>query len=155
MAYGIFRGMRLLPTLFAFKAADQSKTSDATPAMDGTLVLNVAANSTYRLRACLRFNLATDNPGLDFSLGGTAGIANVAGGMRKQKDSTTFTAHIDASSANPNGAGSGGDYWYDIDYLVETTTAGTLGILWSQDTSHADAATLKRGSFIEAALVAG
>jgi hypothetical protein len=143
------KGHSVLGVKTGYKTADQSKTSNASPALDAQVQVSLDANATYRVVVMTRFNLASDNPGLDMLLAGTVGINNVSGFMLS-KHTGAPDVFDNTYSANPNGAGSSGDYVYQMEFTIETSTSGTLGVSWSQDTSHADAVTLKRGSYIRA-----
>ena len=138
----------------AYKTADEAETLDAVATLDSELLINVLAGKKYALYAMLRFNVASANPGVRAQIGGTATIGHKEGGVTARSNDNPITAIFDEHAIeddvaivyNPPNAG---EVLVEVRATLEVTVGGTLGISWAQASSHADATTLLRGSFLE------
>ena len=125
------------------KGADQTKTSDTTLADDSELVLPVAGNKVYSVRAVIfQKTHATPDFKYDFSLpAGATGIKNTLAPRPDNGDATadittdvTF-ATVDASEM------------IEIVGTVTTgTAAGNIGFRWAQVNSSVEDAIVLAGS---------
>lgn len=129
------------------KPSDTVRTNDATEDPDPHLTLPVGVGRYY-FKAMLRYAMASDNPGCKAALypGGAAVVSNAAG--YQDSDLETSGLGTDILSISTSGAGTSGDHVVVWEGVIEFSTGGSLDIVWSQNSSHADATTMRRGSFL-------
>jgi hypothetical protein len=137
-----------------FKTADEAKTSDTTLANDSTLTIAMDATSTYVFSFVVHHS-TTAAPDAKYALDYSGTVAsiyvtrehNVPGGSFASADtfSQTTTTVPGAQFVQAN-AGSG---FIRITGIITTTTAGTLGFQYAQNTSSGEPATVRAGSYLE------
>jgi len=131
------------PITTAYKTADETKVSDATPAIDDDLQIELEANSFYNVQ--ILFNQESDalydvKVGLVYPVNST-GVWSII----SNASTAAFALGVTTRS---NGAGS--EVMGIMRVLVQTVDAGTFGFRWSQNTSGAIGSTLKKGSSLVA-----
>ncbi|MEV7413292.1 hypothetical protein AB0O04_36400 [Streptomyces althioticus] len=131
-----------LPTVHAYKSADTSRTSTATPAADPHLALAVVANARYMVEAVVGWDNGGGGFRVDFTVPSGASLLWVDNDGFLSPDAGTdqgFSATVGTTLKG---------------MLVTGATAGTLTLRWAQNTSNAAATTLKAGCYIAATRVA-
>jgi hypothetical protein len=137
------------------KTADQSISSNTTPANDNTLYFSMSSGHVYQIRGAIYFGFASGGGGAKLGFTGPTGTI------------ITITAYTGLPNSGTPGfnATLGGSGWgsYAVaaaDYgtmgsiiftiLVDPTTAsGTFAFQWSQNVSETTATTVYAGSYIE------
>lgn len=136
-----------------YKNADTSRTTTTTVADDPDLTISLSAG-TYIIRVSLCFSNASTSPGEKFKVAfsgtysiatGTLEIGNhVAAGIRGSYPNST-----DADVFAPTFSDANRNEWGFVNVFLKATGTGTFSLQWAQSTSHADATTLKKGSFMQ------
>lgn len=139
--------------LRAAKGANTPRSTNTTLTADPDLSVAVLANSRYLVTLSLPYNGAATGTGdlkLGFSVpsgstlpGGFLGIANPLGVaiLPVTAASTLFSATN----------GTGNPLWCQVTAtLFTSTTAGSLILMWAQNTSNATATTLMAGASLQA-----
>lgn len=145
--------------LTASKSSDTSRASDTTRAVDPHLVVPMAANTTYDLRALIIGTSAANAAG-DLSAhwqypsdgvfsfvalglvdtlasGSSADLQAGAVALDTVSPTAQFVVGLSTSTT--------GTF---VVARVSTVTAGDLSLYWAQNTSSASASTLKGGSYV-------
>ena len=129
----------------AVKAADQTKTNDATPAADTDLTLPVTANTVYAVDVVILGSAAT-TPDLKIGWSGPSGaqfLWSEDHGAASNNASVIGQTLIIAGNA-----GETTRHFYVNGTLTVAGTAGSFAVTWAQDTLDAGNATLKAGTWI-------
>lgn len=147
---------------FAFKTANETRTSNTTLTNDTHLVVPVAANVTYILDGYFEYD-GTFGPGtsdikFDWTIPAGASLTwspfGLANNDTTQKLNTNQGA---ATSVMPLGTyGTGGSHQTarPFGYLTVAGTSGNLQLRWAQNVSNATAVTMYTGSWIRLQRVA-
>jgi hypothetical protein len=134
-------------------SADQSITSSTTFADATGLTANLDPNKSYRFELNIVFNLVSIVSGYKFQLVGPASPPNVIsvskvfnGVLGTLLSATTQTS---LSSSIAGALATAGLHVFTLEGLIENgANAGTLKLQFAQNTSDANAITLKRGSYL-------
>lgn len=121
------------------KVTDETKTSDTTLANDGALIYSAAANKIIRLHANIRVTVASATPDIKMTWVGPAG----ATGWWVETYWTTNDGDLGVNNAP--GLSTYAVFIYDVTVITDATP-GTVAFQWAQNTSSADATTVKAGS---------
>ncbi len=133
------------------QAADQSVTSSTSPVTATNLQTNLPAGATMLVQLRLRFvGATTTTQGYNFQLttsGGFAAVGPTLGIGVMSSNETTSTIISTTNNSIPNGAISDGvGDMVSMDFILVVGTAGAIGLQFSQNSSSANATTLKAGS---------
>lgn len=139
------------------KTADEQTTADTTLTNDNTLVAALSASTAYRLKWFIWGTTA--NATMDYKYAVSySGTTTEVHCKRRHVAAGTTTAGTDlentVSQASILGstavtATSTGDFYVEIDCIVEANAAGTIAFQWAQNTSDAGALIIKHGSYLE------
>lgn len=136
------------------KDADTARTSTTTLADDADLAgFDVAAATEYLLEAELRVTTANDTPDFKYTWQFSQ-TPQQASGFLVDEGGTGVTdgtaSSITLTSTSTRNASGGADFVLRVSarILGHATTAGTMDFQWAQDTSSANATTLKAGSWM-------
>lgn len=136
-----------IPT--AYKAADQSKTTDTSPAVDSALFFSAEANGIYRISVLIFVQAASATPNINCGINANQSATNVRFWVEQWSAAGYHSIGSFAAYATP-GLGPIPTATVGIIKLEGTVengaNAATIGVYWSQNTSSADATTIKRGS---------
>jgi hypothetical protein len=122
------------------KGSDTSRTTNTTLTDDPDLSIALEANTTYHFYALFTLNQGGGQPGFKMTFVGPSG------------STISWSATIDSGNNYYAGAGgtsqgssltSGGHGVVCTGSIVVGSTAGNLKLQWAQNTSHANAATIK------------
>lgn len=138
----------MLPDI-AVKASNTSRSTTTTLAADPHLVLPLEANATYDLDLDIAYNGNTNGSGdLKFGFSGPSGYTMAFGAWL-----VSIPAGVSSSGGNQGttlvsgSAGTGTPLAAKVHGTVSTSsTAGSLTLLWAQNTSNGTATTLTTGS---------
>lgn len=136
------------------KPTDTARSNTIVSAVDPHLFLAVTPG-TYRVRVYAVFD-TTANADAKYNLTMNGGAAsqltyrkhNIAGAAAGTDLFTEAVAGAAVGDQSVLGTGTG-PVWVEIDALVVVTQAGTLEFRWAQGSSHAQACTLKAGSYMD------
>lgn len=134
------------------RTSDLSRTADTTLAAD-TVLTAALTTGTYRLQISLVFNNASGTPGNKAKLA-FSGTATTASGVARYgahggvSSASVFPNPSDANLFAPTFTSASQNNTLVMDAILVVTVGGTLDVQWSQNTSSADATTLKAGSFM-------
>ena len=154
-------GRPVQKTITFGKTADESVTSSTTLQDDDDLVdIPLEEDGIYALQACLHFDAAANGPGVQFRFVLSAASAAACGIIAHASDSggnsISDSLPIGASSttgstfANSAAMDESADPTFMIHGIIHANGAAdsTLKLQWAQNTSDANALTLKKGSWI-------
>lgn len=137
-----------------YKAADQSKASDATLADDDTLFFPMLANTKYAFEFKAFFDTAA-TPDFKFAIDAPAS-PTILRLIRKHVDPAALTSLVVASevaevgsTALAGGTGTNGGFVEAEGIVHNGVNAGNLAFQWAQNTSNASATIVRAGSYIK------
>ncbi|MDX3024078.1 hypothetical protein [Streptomyces acidiscabies] len=146
---------KMLP-LVAYKTATTSRASTTTATADPDLVIPIAASelATYAIEGFLSLTSALLG-GADIKVGlsysGTQSQGTWVG--QGTDTSATTNARFFGQSINGNtqtyGVNGGNFSIVEINGLITPTSAGTLSLLWAQNTANATATNMRLGSWLK------
>lgn len=137
----------------AYKATDQSKTSDTTLANDTNLIFNpITSGKKYAIRGRIFFDTAA-TPDFKYRLGGSATITPLRIFTKHVVPGTTVLVNaietaFPTTTQAVTGTGTTGGY-IEIDGEFTVTGTGTIALQWAQNTSNASATKVLAGSYLE------
>jgi hypothetical protein len=137
------------------KAADSSKTSDATLATDSDMTIALPPASTYALTGLIIFDAGqTGDFKMSLTVSGSGqvlwgGLGPISSHVSATGEASVTTRRLATTTAVTwGGAGTGFPLAVPISGLVTTVDLATLTLQWSQGTSDATATVFKGGSWI-------
>jgi hypothetical protein len=137
------------------KTADQSKTTDTTIAADSDLTLAVSASKNYRIRFYVYVAVASATPDLKFRITGPTSptLVNMSVNVftnESAADSRQLTNAFDSSDRTLVWASGAGTGVVEVEVILQNgANAGNVTIQWAQNSSSANATTVRGGSYIE------
>jgi hypothetical protein len=126
--------------LTAYKTADESKTNDATPAIDTDLQVELEASSEYTFQLTILTN-GHATPDMKYTFVVPSGAV---GGYSLDLDADNASLTLLTSSTFNSQFGN--DRIGVLIGRIKTSSAGTFGFSWAQWTLDANALTLQEGS---------
>lgn len=143
---------------FVRKTADESVTSSTTLQNDDALALAVGANEVWEVEASIRYSGASATPDLKMDFTSPAGASGVLAAFGSVSTGDVHQApqewSITGAFTQTFGTGGGVRTVLAKGVLITAGTAGNLQCRWAQNTSSADATTVKANSYIRARRVA-
>ena len=133
----------ITPILSAVKTSDETISSDNTPNIDSELVLSLEASTIYAIDGHLEITSGA-TPDFSFQLNGTVG--GTAAILTDDVNDATQTSGLSASQLSTDGTFT----LVSLSAVIETSSAGTLGLYWSQWVSDASNTTLHENSWLRA-----
>jgi len=131
------------PDVVITKSADQAKTSDTVLADDSELFFAVAASEKWVGHAVIQVTTASATPDIKMQFAGPAGSTG--------RYVETYNIFSDSALGSSNTFGMTTFAIFVFDFvIVNGATPGNLSFQWSQNTSSADATTVKAGSALYA-----
>lgn len=130
------------------KTADETKNNDTTLALDDELFFTSEANGTYVIQAVLRVT-GDAVPDMKIRTSGPTGSTGKRTSGTWASTAGAATSDISAvSGITLSGVTAPKviSFWV---YMVTSTTTGSIGIEWAQNTSDAADSTMQKGSFIK------
>lgn len=139
------------PTLYAYKSADEIKTSDSTLADDSDLSVAMELNAQYSFEAFVRFPEVHQTPDVKLSLAVPAGASADFMLQAVQSDAVQLSSAKSAGDVVVVSSVSNTDEVHlRIVGTVKTgATAGSAVIQWAQNTSDANNVALGQGSWVK------
>jgi hypothetical protein len=130
------------------KSADESVSSSITLQDDDALLFAVAANEVWVFEASILYTAASATPDLKFTWAAPSGASGwyLAGGSTNP----TIGLGVESNTA----ADTTVRVFKYVGYVANGATAGSVKFQWAQNTSSADATTVKAQSYIVAHKVA-
>jgi len=131
------------------KTADESKTNDATPALDADLFITVAAGETWIFKATVFASEAAANPNISIGLGGTATVAatdiryNVSDFAGNSGTGSTFNSTVAGINTTSTVMAA------VVNGSATFLTGGTAGVFWAQSSSNGNAVTVYKMSYLK------
>jgi hypothetical protein len=140
------------PWTMVKKSADQAITSNNTLANDNTLTFAMAASTNYAIRITAYFDTGAAE---DFKYALTGPAAPTYVRVRRKHVVPGATADVNGmdtaatASTAVTGAGTNGGF-LDMDITWQNgANAGTFALQWAQNSSGANATTVRAGSYVE------
>lgn len=137
----------------AVKKADQSVTSNATPADDDTLTLAVERHSYYGIECYLGIYYLSEPGGIQLQFsspsGATVNVGWTLANAALLGGTSTSAIHELAAIAATTVDGAAPAYARCIGFLTTDEAAGALTLQWAQNSSNGTATTLLAGSWLQ------
>jgi hypothetical protein len=131
----------------AIKTADESINTTTTFQDDNELLLTVEANSTYKCRLHLQTSSGT-TPDFKYQFSKPSGATTPSWNALYFTAAAALTASISGDALTTGGFGA--DLPIEAyGLLITSSTAGTFGLQWAQNTSDAGSTIVRAGSFLE------
>jgi hypothetical protein len=152
-----------LKAIWVIKEQNEDRTSTVSLSNDQELFLFLEANSQYHIHCVIQFDGTINNDGIrtDWVVPADAvltmlkrAVGPAATSTDRADTNVRLGAHA-ASTAVVYGVDDGDLLWATAleEFIVNTVSAGTIQLRWAQQTSHADAASIRSGSYIRAELI--
>lgn len=141
-------------TVFAVKAADESKATNTTIANDNTLVLAIPSAGKYSVRFVL--GIVGGAGGFKWVVANTAtvssafamGWGNISGAVAAAGSTNLFYSGFDSTASNTSSLPSINDNnGLELNYQFTCSTTGNVSLQWAQQSSNATNTTVTQGSF--------
>lgn len=138
------------------KTADENRANTTTLTNDAALTIALAAGTTYHIRGKIFLNTANATMDYKFALsysGTTSSIickrTYAAAGAVAGTDNENTLAQNTIIGSTAVAATTTGIAYVEIDVTISTTTSGTFGFQWAQNTSNGSNLTVLKGSYLE------
>lgn len=128
------------------KVADETVNNSSTLQNDDELAIVVAADTSYRLRATIRYSSGT-TPDFKWAWSYPTGLTMVYSAIC-QVTTVAFAELIESSGGAVDGAGANESLFFDGTVVV-SSTAGTLQFRWAQNTANPSDTIVRAGSYLE------
>ena len=133
----------------AYKDADTSRNTTTSPSADPHLSVTLAASTNYQFRFVIFTNNVAGVEGFRCEVDGTVGVTSMKAQIAIYDDTLNTLAAFARVTAINSPVGvvlSSGDNYTTIEGSIETSTAGTFALEWSQQVSGGNNTTVQRGS---------
>lgn len=143
-------GVPIAKQLSSFKTADESITNSTTLQDDDDLILALEANKTYFFVLDAAVEAGSTTPDIQFDIKGPTGSSGAYWGATSEAGTFDDVARTTLGAATAMQLDTGARPYILKGFIEMGGTAGNLRFRWSQNTSSADATTVRKGSFFMA-----